>query len=86
MYSPEAMSGALVKFRIASVMCPDYEEILTQLTRDLEISGRVVLLSDSGNQKSQYAVVEVAGLLVPLVVPVDQLEAAPAELSEAGGQ
>jgi len=74
MYYPEIVSGALVRFRLANVVCPDSEIILEKTTGYLELTGRVVLLSDAGKEKNYYAVVEVNGIAAPLIVPVNQVE------------
>ena len=74
MYYPEIVSGALVRFKVANVVCPDFEIILEKTTGCLEMTGRVVLLSDAGKEKNYYAVVEVNGIATPLIVPVNQVE------------
>lgn len=67
-------SGTSVRFRLADVMCPDVYDTRERITDDLEVSGRVVFLSDSGQQKEHYAVVQVEGIVAPLVVGVEQLK------------
>jgi hypothetical protein len=74
MYYPEIVSGALVRFKLANVVCPDSEIIWEKTTGCLEVTGRVVLLSDAGKEKNYYAVVEVNGIATPLIVPVNQVE------------
>ena len=74
MYYPEIVSGAIVRFKVANVVCPDSETILGKTTGCLEVTGRVVLLSDAGKEKNFYAVVEVNGIATPLIVPVNQVE------------
>jgi len=74
MYYPEIVSGALVRFKVTNVVCPDAEIILGKTTGCLEVTGRVVLLSDAGKEKNYYAVVEVNGIATPLIVPVNQVE------------
>ena len=74
MYDPEIASGAQVRFKLANVVCPDTEIIWEKTTGCLEVTGRVVLLSDAGKEKNYYAVVEVNGIATPLVVPVNQVE------------
>jgi len=39
------------------------------MTEDTELQGSVTLLSDQGDNKSAFAVVEVKGILMPLIVP-----------------
>ena len=74
MYYPEIDSGAIVRFKLANVVCPDSEIILNKTTGCLEVTGRVVVLSDAGKEKNYYAVVEVNGIATPLIVPVNQVE------------
>ncbi len=74
MYYPEIGSGATVRFKLANVVCPDAEIIWEKTTDGLEVTGRVVLLSDAGKEENYYAVVEVNGIATPLIVPVNQVE------------
>jgi hypothetical protein len=74
MYYPEIISGTFVRFKLANVVCPDSKIILEKTTGCLEVTGRVVLLSDAGKEKNYYAVVKVNGIATPLIVPVNQVE------------
>lgn len=49
---------------------------MSQITPELEVTGKVVLLSDSGGETERFAVLEVNGLHSPLVVPVERLRPA----------
>lgn len=66
--------GSLVRFRIASVLCPETETIAKKITDRLEVTGRVVFLSDAGEKPDHFAVIEVTGIMSPLVVPVGHVE------------
>lgn len=66
-------SGVRVSFKLGEVVCPDLEQMLTQLTPELELSGEVVFFSDYGKSKNHFAIVDVRGLLTPLIVPVSRL-------------
>ena len=66
-------SGTTVSFRLSEVVCPDLQQILTQMTSELEVSGRVVFFSDYGDRKNHFAIIDVTGLLSPLIVPVSRL-------------
>ena len=59
-----------VHFRIRDVYYPDPNEILRRLHGEDLLRGRVIDLSDSGDASSACAVVEVAGLEQPVVVPI----------------
>ena len=73
MFWPEAKPGSRVRFKLADVVCPDTEQVLAKLIDSLEVSGKVVFLSDSGDEKSRFAIVEVNGIMCPLIVPVDEI-------------
>lgn len=65
--------GRYCRFRLADVVCPEQRDIQIQITSDLEVSGEVVFLSDDGGRKDRFAVIEVAGIVAPLIVPVERL-------------
>jgi hypothetical protein len=65
--------GEHYSFRLADVICPDQQDVRTKVTSDLEVAGEVVFLSDNGGQKDRFAVIEVAGIHAPLIVPVGRL-------------
>jgi hypothetical protein len=62
-------TGAAIRFRLRDVVCPETEDVLRNLTDRLEVTGRVLYLSDSGTLLNHYAVVEVNGLATPVIVP-----------------
>lgn len=66
-------SGAKVAFKVGEAVCPDFEQILTQMTTDLELSGEVAFFSDYGDRKNHFAIIDVAGVLSPVIVPVSRL-------------
>ena len=61
------------RFRLNDVICPDHDQILKQVTSELEVCGEVLFLSDSGDKKGHFAIMEVKGIPVPLVVSLDHL-------------
>ncbi len=65
--------GQRFRFRLRDVICPEKEQTVTQITPELEVTGRIVFLSDSGEEIDKFAVLEVTGLHSPLVVPVNRL-------------
>lgn len=73
MYFKRLESGAPVRFQLSKAVCPAFYQILENMAECLEVTGRVVYLSDAGEKKDFYAVVEVCGVETPLIVPVDQL-------------
>ncbi|MCL2646581.1 MAG: hypothetical protein FWD61_06190 [Phycisphaerales bacterium] len=46
------------------------------MTPDTELKGCITLLSDQGTSKSAYAVVEVRGILMPIIVPAGSIKTA----------
>jgi hypothetical protein len=74
MWFKEIGAGTLVRFDLASVVCPDQENIVEKITSRLGLTGKVVMLSDAGEKVNHYAVVRVSGIMSPVVVPVDSLE------------
>jgi hypothetical protein len=71
MYWSNLQAGSEIRFRLSDVACPDQGQVFERLTGDLEVSGRVVFISDSGDKRDHYAVVEVDGVLSPLIVPIE---------------
>ncbi len=73
MYFKDLESGSPVRFQLSKAACPAFSQILENVTDRLDVTGRVVYLSDAGEKKDFYAVIEVSGIETPLIVPVDQL-------------
>jgi len=74
MFFNNVKAGSRVNFSLSSVICPDIENVLEKLTSRLGLVGQVVMLSDSGEMRNHYAVVQVGGIMSPLVIPVSKLE------------
>ena len=74
MYFKEINSGSSVRFKLSSVICPEQDQIKEKITGKLDLTGKVVQLSDAGDKQNYYAVIHVGGIMVPLIVPVDQIE------------
>jgi hypothetical protein len=62
--------GQLVQFKLSDVHLPSLEDVLNRMTADTELRGVVTLLSDSGDRQPAYAVIEVKGILMPIIVPI----------------
>jgi hypothetical protein len=67
----------IVHFSLVDVYFPDPKKLVLELHRDAEIEGKVIDFSDSGARKDAFAVIRVAGLSQPVVVPVDRLKVMP---------
>jgi len=63
-----------VNFQIKDVYVPDPAEILMELHGSDLLQGKIIDASDSGLQRNAFVVVEVEGLVRPLVVPVDRIK------------
>ena len=66
-------SGARVRFALSRVVCPDFDEVCRKTDSNLEVEGRIVFLSDYGKVQKHFAVVQVKGIHVPLIIPVEDL-------------
>jgi hypothetical protein len=62
-----------VRFKICDVYHPDPSQILLDLYGNDLLVGKVVDVSDSGSQKEAFVIVQVEGIEVPIVVPVEHL-------------
>ena len=79
MRNPDVTSGAHVRFRLKNVVCPNSDQVADNLTNDLELRGTIVFLSDAGEKRDHYAIVEVKGIVSPLIVPIERVEFCPTD-------
>jgi hypothetical protein len=68
--------GNGVTFRLRYVECPDLAPLFEHVGPDLRVVGQVVCLSDSGERKDHFAIVDVEGMYTPLIVPAARLRPA----------
>ena len=61
--------GQKVQFKLSDIHLPAIEEVFNRMTEDTELQGTITLLSDQGDQKTAFAVIEVKGILMPIIVP-----------------
>jgi hypothetical protein len=61
--------GQKVRFKLRDVHLPTIEDVLNRMTSETELQGSITLLSNQGSKKGPYAVVEVKGVLTPVIVP-----------------
>ena len=54
-----AQIGDRVSFRVSDVYLPEPDEVLANLTADVETSGVVIEFSDSGDRPRAYALVRI---------------------------
>ncbi len=62
-------SGQKISFKLGDVHMPQVGELIARMTGEVELHGEITLLSDSGQQRAAFAVVQVPGVMVPLIVP-----------------
>jgi hypothetical protein len=62
-----------VRFKICDVYHPDPSQILLDLYGNDLLVGKVVDVSDSGSQKEAFVIVQVDGIEVLIIVPVERL-------------
>ena len=74
MESVSLKSGETVRFALGKVICPGLGELYKQMGSDLEIEGQVVFLSDYGKVRGYFAIVQVKGMHVPLIVQTENLQ------------
>jgi len=61
-------------FRLKDVFFPETDDLIGRAGPELQMRGRIIDFSDSGDRKRQYAIIEVEGINCPVVVPVDKLK------------
>jgi hypothetical protein len=62
-----------VDFRICDIFYPKWEQILFELHGNDVLQGRVVDLSDSGDVDGSFVEVQVEGLPVLLIIPLERI-------------
>ncbi|UCG17605.1 MAG: hypothetical protein JSV19_06145 [Phycisphaerales bacterium] len=77
MHSQPVTNGQTVSFTLRDVICPDLVALFEHIGPELLVSGQVACLSDSGQEKDHFAIVDIEGIYTPLIVPVAQLRAWP---------
>jgi len=70
----ELTSGQTVIVQLKDAVCPDLADTLRGIGPELRVTGNIVFFSDGCNRENHFAIVEVAGIHTPLIVPVDRLE------------
>jgi len=68
--------GKSCRFKLADVISPERELVLLQITADIEVEGEILFLSDKGQQPNRFAIIEVEGVLSPMIVPVNKVQPA----------
>ena len=75
----ELQPGQKVRFKLRDVHLPTIEDVLNRMTSETELQGSITLLSKNGPKKDSYAVVEVKGVLTPVIVPTTRPNVRPVD-------
>lgn len=79
MQNNQLQPGLKVQFRLGDIHLPEVAEVLNRMTEDTELQGSITLLSDAGEERAAFAVVEVKGVLMPIIVPASAIRVLGAE-------
>jgi len=69
----QVKAGTTVAFKLADVVCPDFQQVVEPIGPELAVAGDVAFISDNGVDKGRFAIIEVKGVHSPLIVPVEKL-------------
>jgi len=69
----DVQRGDEVRFRLGDLICPEVEQVLAEIGPDVDVTGRIEFFSDRGNEKEHFAIISVAGIGSPVIVPVDRV-------------
>jgi len=65
--------NAEVIVRLNDLECPEPEVVLANLTSETEVRGKVTFFSDSGQRRDEFAILDIPGLGMPVVVRAEKL-------------
>jgi len=65
---------AKVVFKLADAIFPERETIFANMTEEIEIIGKISFISDGGNGEKEFAIVDVPGITMPVIVPKDKIQ------------
>lgn len=68
-----SLRDQFVQFKVSDIYLPDPRNLLWELHANDLLQGRVVELSDSGQEQNVFAIIEVEGIKQPVIVPVKGL-------------
>ncbi len=76
MQPKKLISDQPVAFKLKDAVCPNISETVRAIGPELQVTGNIIFCSDGCDQEDHFAVIEVAGIHTPLIVPIDCLESA----------
>ncbi len=62
-----------ISFKLADVIFPERETIFANMTDEIEVIGRVTFVSDGGDEEEKFAIIDVPGITIPIIVPRDKI-------------
>lgn len=72
--SSVASAPKQASFLVGKVLCPDVDEVLRSIGPNVRVRGRVLYYSDDGDRRDGFAIMDVDGMHMPMIVPVDCLQ------------
>ena len=72
MYFKEVESGSSASIQLSKLQCPRIRQVVQNIVDCLELIGKVVAVSGSEERENFFAVVQVCGIEILLLVSVNQ--------------
>ena len=63
-----------VSFKLADAIFPERETIFANITSEIEIVGKMSFVSDGGNGEKEFAIIDVPGISMPIIVPKNKIK------------
>lgn len=73
MHSHRVGSGTKVCFRLRDVVCPDWDRLINNIGPELALQGEIIFLSDHGEERDHFAIIEIPGMKAPVIVPLSMV-------------
>lgn len=67
------ISRRKVLVRLRDIICPEGDQVFDHMTLDTQLAGEVSFTSDRGEAKEAFLVVELTGVMVPVIVPKEKV-------------
>ncbi len=61
-----------ISFSLADVIFPERETVFANMTDEIEIIGKISFVSS--NEKEKYAIIDVPGITIPIIVPQNKIK------------
>jgi hypothetical protein len=73
LHSYKVGTGTTVRFRLRDVVCPDLDRLISNIGPELALQGEIVFLSDHGDERDHFAIIELEGMSAPVIVPLSMV-------------